>query len=235
MPRRPARLWRSRSFRAGLLLPLSCVMACFGDETEPDDGVSTAGAGGSSRTSDGQVGSGAGGASGSTMGADPGDGEPSGLALEMLSAHNSVRGSLDASLPDVSWSEDLADYAGEWARELAQSCAGLSHRTQNQFGENIAMRGSSRMIEAFSPEEAVEGWAAEATCWEFGTIRGSEACDSSCIGALNSSGCGHYTQLVWRDTRRIGCGYATCENGYVYEIWVCNYDPPGNFVGQTPY
>jgi hypothetical protein len=77
---------------------------------------------------------------------------------------------------------------------------------------------------------------AEVACWEFGTIRGSEQCDTACVQDLNSNGCGHYTQVVWRNTERVGCGYSTCQaQGFNFEVWVCNYDPPGNFIGQAPY
>jgi pathogenesis-related protein 1 len=52
---------------------------------------------------------------------------------------------------------------------------------------------------------------------------------------LNSSNwhaCGHYTQVVWRNTKEIGCGKAECGDR---AIVVCNYDPPGNVMGQTPF
>lgn len=155
----------------------------------------------------------------------------------MTRAHNDLRRSVDSDPPlaELSWSDSLAEYAREWADALAARCDGISHRAESPYGENIAMRGSSRVVTPFTAEEAVAGWAGEAQCWEFGAIGGSESCDAACVAAQGSSGCGHYTQLIWRDTRRVGCGYATCEDGYIYEIWVCNYDPPGNFVGQTPY
>jgi pathogenesis-related protein 1 len=44
--------------------------------------------------------------------------------------------------------------------------------------------------------------------------------------------CGHYTQIVWRDTTSVGCAAQSCPQG---EIWVCDYSPPGNYVGQHPY
>ena len=44
--------------------------------------------------------------------------------------------------------------------------------------------------------------------------------------------CGHYTQLVWKNTTEVGCAKVTCGN---QTIWVCNYNPPGNYVGQKPY
>ena len=48
--------------------------------------------------------------------------------------------------------------------------------------------------------------------------------------------CGHYTQIVWKNTERIGCGKATSrQNGLFTVYWVCQYDPSGNYVGQKPY
>jgi hypothetical protein len=44
--------------------------------------------------------------------------------------------------------------------------------------------------------------------------------------------CGHYTQIVWRNTKSVGCAVA---RGKGVEVWVCNYDPPGNYAGQRPY
>ena len=50
----------------------------------------------------------------------------------------------------------------------------------------------------------------------------------------------HVLALVWRDTRRVGCGVAACTSGSPFRAkdWtlvVCNYDPPGNVVGEKPY
>jgi pathogenesis-related protein 1 len=54
-------------------------------------------------------------------------------------------------------------------------------------------------------------------------------------GALNFSNwhdSGHYTQVVWKDTKEVGCAKAECK-GII--IVVCNYDPPGNVLGEKPY
>jgi pathogenesis-related protein 1 len=160
-----------------------------------------------------------------------------GIFVGMTAAHNAAREALDEGLPDLTWSPQIAEFSQQWSDTLAaQECGTIEHRDQRDYGENIAMRGSTRLSQPFSPEEAVDGWVSEVACWDFGTISGTESCDAACVAGLHSNGCGHYTQVVWRNTRQVGCGYSTCENGnFTYEIWVCNYDPPGNFIGQAPY
>ncbi|MCH83940.1 pathogenesis-related protein 1B, partial [Trifolium medium] len=44
--------------------------------------------------------------------------------------------------------------------------------------------------------------------------------------------CRHYTQVIWGDSRRVGCGKVRCDNGGTFII--CNYDPAGNIPGQIP-
>ena len=68
--------------------------------------------------------------------------------------------------------------------------------------------------------EVVGMWAAEASDYNHPT--------NTCSGI-----CGHYTQIVWAATQHLGCGYRQCDGGG--EIWVCNYDPRGNYYGQSPY
>ncbi len=153
-------------------------------------------------------------------------------------SQNAVRDGL--GLPALTWDDDLAVQAQDWADHLATtSCGTISHREPNSYGENIAAFGSSQNPVS-DQAQAVEGWAAEVSCWTFGEFMsgqpGSDSCDMACTDAMNSSGCGHYTQLVWRDTQRVGCGVATCSNGaYDVDVWVCNYDPQGNIIGQEPY
>ncbi|KAB2636099.1 pathogenesis-related leaf protein 4-like [Pyrus ussuriensis x Pyrus communis] len=45
--------------------------------------------------------------------------------------------------------------------------------------------------------------------------------------------CGHYTQVVWRSSTRLGCAKVRCNNEGTFIG--CNYDPPGNYAGQRPY
>ncbi|EMS67474.1 Pathogenesis-related protein PRB1-3 [Triticum urartu] len=46
--------------------------------------------------------------------------------------------------------------------------------------------------------------------------------------------CGHYTQVVWRKSTRIGCARVVCAGNRGVFI-TCNYNPPGNFNGERPF
>ena len=70
-----------------------------------------------------------------------------------------------------------------------------------------------------SPAAVVRQWASESQSYDYDS--------NTCSGI-----CGHYTQLVWKRTSRVGCAVAKENNR---EIWVCDYDPPGNVLGQLPY
>lgn len=45
-----------------------------------------------------------------------------------------------------------------------------------------------------------------------------------------TTGTGHFTQVVWSDSTQLGVGMKKNSKGQV--LVVCNYDPPGNYVGQ---
>ena len=47
---------------------------------------------------------------------------------------------------------------------------------------------------------------------------------------------GHYSQVVWAKTTKIGCGFVEYMNGNKDTVFfVCNYGPSGNFPNQKVY
>jgi hypothetical protein len=136
----------------------------------------------------------------------------------MTDAHNAVRAAVDTSdpLPPLTWSSDLAAVAQAYADTLQTQGCDMVH-SDTDYGENLYWsQGMSS-----TPEDVVGLWADEESCFVNAAY---ETCTCTC---------GHYSQIVWRDTLRVGCGMATC-SGEI-EIWVCNYDPSGNWVGEIPY
>jgi pathogenesis-related protein 1 len=134
------------------------------------------------------------------------------LARAMLDAHNAIRARV--GVPPLVWSPQLAAAAQEWVNHLIATHR-FEHNTFDRYGENLyAISGG-----VASPDEVVGAWAEEA--------RGYDIRTNSCTGV-----CGHYTQLVWRTTRAAGCAVAS--DAY-RQVWMCDYDPPGNIVGERPY
>jgi pathogenesis-related protein 1 len=134
------------------------------------------------------------------------------LPRETLAAHNAVRATVKA--PPLIWSDKLAVTAQEWANTLIERKQFL-HRPKSKLGENLFQIEGAKA----TPKQVVDRWASEASAYDYKT--------NHCHGA-----CGHYTQIVWRDTKEVGCAVA---RGGAREVWVCEYNPPGNYVGQRPY
>jgi pathogenesis-related protein 1 len=136
------------------------------------------------------------------------------IAREMLDAHNAARAGV--GVPPLAWSNKLEAVAREWAESLAASGA-FRHRPNSDYGENLCdIRGGKA-----TPAQVVNEWTAEAKDYD-------PAKNTCRAGAV----CGHYTQVVWRRTSQVGCAAAVAGRR---EVWVCNYDPPGNWARERPY
>ena len=144
----------------------------------------------------------------------------------MTATHNMIRARL--GLPALRWSERLAAIASKRAAYLAEHNNCEMRHTRSGYGENIFWASpvkwsdGKREIQKITAEHVAEAWAAEAANYDYRT----NTCRS---GAM----CGHYTQMVWKDTRELGCGMAVCDDKA--QIWLCVYNPPGNYVGIRPY
>lgn len=159
---------------------------------------------------------------------------PAAMSNAILNEHNAVRREA-GPLPPLEWDEAVASFAQAWAAELKTRTGGTCdvrklptpHRPSTgdfaqKYGENIAWYAGERRGEA----SVVRDWASEKQNYDYAA--------NSCAAAKQ---CGHYTQIAWRNSVRLGCAVATCDGGEfgVQQIWVCNYDPPGNVVGEKPY
>jgi pathogenesis-related protein 1 len=148
-------------------------------------------------------------------GADP---EPAGLA-GMTRLHNQLRAQV--SVAGLAWDPALASIA----QAYAEGCR-YQHSGRAGVGENLAANAPPGNTAA----QAFQTWADEKAFYTYAS--------NSCASGKE---CGHYTQVVWRNSTRLGCGVASCTTGSPFtgfprwELWVCNYGPPGNFNGERPY
>jgi len=166
----------------------------------------------------GGSGSGTGGTGGSGSAADP---EPPGM-VGMTAAHNAARAAVmpvaTPSLPLMAWSSTVAASA----QAFTDKCVFAD--TSGPYGSN-AFAGTG----TYTPADVVAAWVGEDADYDYAT--------NSCAQGKE---CGHYTQVVWRDSIGLGCGLTNCTDNNPFgngpwQLWVCNYDPAGNYVGMKPY
>ena len=146
---------------------------------------------------------------------------PASEANRLLRSHNAERVRL--GLPPLVWNSGLASDAYDWAkallarRELEHASAGV--RKGN--GENLWM-GTAGV------------WTVEGMVKMFIDERRHFKADT--FPNVSSTGnwpdVGHYTQIVWRDTREVGCAVAADEG---LDVLVCRYYPAGNISGQKAF
>ena len=130
-------------------------------------------------------------------------------ATAWVAAHNRVRKKHCAG--PLTWSPPLAQVAQRWANSLRDKRCAFGH-SGGKFGENLA-GGTTGTLD---PESVVKMWYDEVAQYRFPN------------GGF-SMNTGHFTQVVWRATARVGCGRSQCKG---MDLWVCEYDPEGNWEGQ---
>ena len=160
-----------------------------------------------------------------------GDAEAPGLA-GITYSHDAVRAnpSLDSNgvsqptpnpaLSPLCYSSSVATTAQGWADQ----CMFMHNPNRGNLGENIY--ATTANPSATTPPDAVTLWAAEAQYYDYGS--------NTCSAPTPPGTCGHYTQVVWRDTTALGCGMQACTMNSPFTgftMWtfvVCDYQPPGN-------
>jgi glioma pathogenesis-related protein 2 len=130
---------------------------------------------------------------------------------EILTLQNAKRSRHCA--PALTWSSTLAAAAQSWANGCSKGHS--APNTRPNQGENLAW-GSGSFATASS---SVDRWYNEDSQYNF-----------SAPGFSNATG--HFTQMVWRSSREVGCGSAVC-GGETF--WVCRYSPAGNITNPGQF
>ncbi|KAF6201771.1 hypothetical protein GE061_004166 [Apolygus lucorum] len=137
------------------------------------------------------------------------------FALECLVAHNEKRAKHKA--PPLRLSKKLCKYSEEWAKHLAAT-GKLMHRPESAYGENLFLLWSSTGGSGIKGSEPVDNWYAEISDHIFDK-------EPSTLKT------GHFTQVVWLESEELGVGVARSPDmKHIYVV--CNYNPPGNFIGS---
>ncbi len=150
----------------------------------------------------------------------------------MLEAHNKARAAVGINA--LAWSSKMTKYAEEWAKHLANNkdCT-MIHRVEADnnplgAGENLYWASPVKWsdgrteTQSIGTKDVAQSWGEEKAYYNYDA--------NTCAKGKQ---CGHYTQMVWNTTLEVGCGMAFCPDKG--QIWVCNYNPPGNIIGNKPY
>lgn len=131
------------------------------------------------------------------------------LQEDFLDAQNNARA--EVNVEPLVWDGPVSAYA-----EQRIGDCNLVH-SEGPYGENIATASDDMSI-----AEALKMWIDEKVYYDYHS-------NSCATGEV----CRHYTQVIWRDSVYVGCAKVRCDNGGTFIT--CNYDPPGNVVGQSPF
>ncbi|XP_059483035.1 cysteine-rich venom protein pseudechetoxin-like [Neocloeon triangulifer] len=147
---------------------------------------------------------------------------------EIVNNHNNYRANVQPAAADMlsmSWHPDAEKSAQLWASQ----CKKLVHdNSENMNDGKYGHCGQNIFVSSgqLPWSTAVKAWYSEVSKFKYGSSRN------------NFAEIGHYTQVVWAQSHKVGCGYAQCRDstGYFHN-YVCNYCPAGNVVGKinTPY
>jgi uncharacterized protein YkwD len=132
---------------------------------------------------------------------------------EILAQHALFRA--EVGEPPLVWDNTIAAGAQEWA-DAKQADGQFEHSSGTGLGENLAGGEVKDATMRLGTDERINYQSdPQPTGQEKKTV-------------------GHYTQIVWSSTTRVGCGFAPA-NKLTFGLVVCRYAPPGNFSGQFPY
>ncbi|VDL43896.1 unnamed protein product [Hymenolepis diminuta] len=116
--------------------------------------------------------------------------------------------------PPLKFNIDLASSAQAYAEVLASKNV-FQHSGSYNVGENLARQ--SGLPANFSAAQVAILWYNEIKNYKF--------------DGQDSLKCGHFSQVIWKDTNEMGMGKALSYDGRT-TIVVGHYQPPGNFMGE---
>ncbi|XP_078273317.1 glioma pathogenesis-related protein 1-like [Rhinoraja longicauda] len=144
-----------------------------------------------------------------------------------VDTHNLYRSQVDPPASDMlymSWDGILAEVALAWSKKCDfehnsdLKKEGKLHPVFKTLGENIYVTTGSKV----NVTAAIKNWYDEVKHYNYDSRRCTNVC-------------GHYTQIVWATSYKVGCAVHHCPSGITSftstpsSIFVCDYGPPGNY------
>ncbi|XP_043932458.1 peptidase inhibitor 16-like isoform X2 [Protopterus annectens] len=142
----------------------------------------------------------------------------------LVAEHNNLRSQVSPSAADMlemTWDTSLESFA----KAYTAKCLWAHDAENKDKGENLY----ATTMNSLDVEKAVQEWYDERQNYDFDT----NYCNEDKM-------CGHYTQVVWATSEKVGCHEHFCNtlHGLDGENWfllMCYYHPGGNYEEEKPY
>merc|ERR1719322_1601094 len=147
-----------------------------------------------------------------------------------------------SNMREITWDKCLEIVAQRWADQCVNGHDHIEERECpgfNDVGQNIKMNWSTKKDTPLKIEKAVNSWYKEKK--DFDEMPNDDRVSN--FQFQEYPAIGHYTQLVWADTYKVGCGASWFKDGsksksgkfWYKTIIVCNYGPMGNTNHRSMY
>eukprot|EP00092_Neocalanus_flemingeri_P000736 GFUD01000780.1.p1 GENE.GFUD01000780.1~~GFUD01000780.1.p1 ORF type:complete len:438 (+),score=126.29 GFUD01000780.1:338-1651(+) len=133
-----------------------------------------------------------------------------------------------ANIRQMAWDEELSSIAQRHADQckFEHDCTECRKTERFGVGQNLYIYKQSVAAPANDWEQAVTDWYEEVTDFNNKNIEPFQF----------SSATGHYTQVLWAESDKVGCGATSYKDGrWFTTLYVCNYGPNGNFIRGQMY
>lgn len=141
--------------------------------------------------------------------------------IDALIVHNQERELLE--IKKLEWSVELQKEAELYAKHLALTNS-FEHSVGNNHGENLYYEYNSNSITDKPFQRASISWLDEKKDYTYAKIGDKKNIFKKI---------GHYTQMIWEGTTKVGMGAYVNKKGEVYVV--ARYLPAGNYSGKYPY
>ena len=131
-----------------------------------------------------------------------------------LEAHNKYR--RKHHVGNLVLNEELCEIAQKYAEYMART-GNFAHSNGKYNGENMGENLFACYGMRITGDMMTDDWYDEVKQYDF-----------SNPGFVN--GTGHFTQVVWKESKEVGFGFAQAKDGYYYGV--ANYYPAGNYLGE---
>ncbi|XP_032452574.1 venom allergen 3 homolog [Nasonia vitripennis] len=132
------------------------------------------------------------------------------------------------NMPQLTWDDELEEMAQQWANhcdlENHDSCL------PKGVGQNMASRGTAGNVNSIDVKYLLKDWYNEVDLFNSNEVA------SFVFHEDPKKIIGHYTQMLWAKTTKIGCGAIKFKEGEFNTFFlVCNYRVAGNCPGEPVY